>query len=448
MRDAARASLDVMTFEPLVSGDAGTGPHVWDVAALVHAVADALAARFGAVAVRGELSGYGRAASGHSYFTLKDARGTAALRCAMFRRAASLLDFAPGDGDLVELRGRLAVYEPRGELQFVVESMRRAGAGALYERFLRLKAQLEAEGLFDADCKRPISACPRAIGIVTSMAAAVLRDVASALARRAPHVRLIVYPSPVQGGEAPAALAAAIALAGSRAEVDTLLVCRGGGSIEDLWAFNEAVVVRAIAACALPVISGVGHETDTTLADFAADLRAPTPTAAAELAALPRDDALAALQALAAQARRAVAQRLDAQAQRLDRAAWRIARPARALLPHRQRLEQLAQTQQSLLLRRLQQERQRRDVLALRLHIAARAQPARARQSTELLAARLIALDPERVLSRGYAWLSDAQGQALVSAAQLHRGQLLTARLADGLAHAEVRDVERAPRSE
>ncbi|WP_309626584.1 exodeoxyribonuclease VII large subunit, partial [Methylibium sp.] len=207
-----------MTFEPLVSGDAGTGPHVWDVAALVHAVADTLAARFGAVAVRGELSGYGRAASGHSYFTLKDARGTAALRCAMFRRAASLLDFAPGDGDLVELRGRLAVYEPRGELQFVVESMRRAGAGALYERFLRLKAQLEAEGLFDADCKRPISACPRAIGIVTSMAAAVLRDVASALARRAPHVRLIVYPSPVQGGEAPAALAAAIALAGSRAE--------------------------------------------------------------------------------------------------------------------------------------------------------------------------------------------------------------------------------------
>ncbi|HKX95478.1 MAG TPA: exodeoxyribonuclease VII large subunit, partial [Methylibium sp.] len=248
---------------PAASG----GVQVWEVAALVHAVGDALAARFGAVAVRGELAGFQRAASGHCYFTLKDADGSAALRCAMFRRAASLLDFAPADGALVELRGRLAVYEPRGELQFIVESMRRAGAGALYERFLRLKAQLEAEGLFDAARKRPLPAFPRRIGIVTSLAAAALHDVLTALARRAPQVQAIVYPSPVQGAEAPAALAAAIEAAGRRAEVDTLIVCRGGGSLEDLWAFNEALVVRAIAACPLPVVVGVGHETDVTLAD-------------------------------------------------------------------------------------------------------------------------------------------------------------------------------------
>ncbi|MEN9543725.1 MAG: hypothetical protein RLZZ598_558, partial [Pseudomonadota bacterium] len=275
------------------------GRPVWEVAALVRAVADALAQRFAVVTVRGEIGGFSRAASGHCYFTLKDAEGTAALRCAMFRRAAALMASAPREGDAVELRGRLAVYEPRGELQFIVESLQHAGAGALFERFLRLKAELEAEGLFDVARKRPVPARPRRIGIVTSLGAAVLRDVVTALARRAPQVELLIYPSPVQGLDAPAELAAAIALASRRAEVDTLLVCRGGGSLEDLWAFNEAVVVRAIAACSVPVISGVGHETDVTLADFAADLRAPTPTAAAELAALPREELLADLQALA-----------------------------------------------------------------------------------------------------------------------------------------------------
>lgn len=299
------------------------GPRVWEVAALVHAVADTLAARFASVAVRGEVSGYTRAASGHCYFTLKDAEGTAALRCAMFRRAASLLDFAPEEGHLVELRGRLAVYEPRGELQFVVESMQRAGAGVLYERFLRLKAQLEAEGLFDATRKRTIVRHPACIGVVTSLAAAALHDVLTALQRRAPQVRVIVYPSPVQGAEAPAALAAAIETAGRHGRADTLIVTRGGGSLEDLWAFNEALVVRAVAASRIPVIAGIGHETDVSLVDFAADLRAPTPTAAAELAAMPREEALAVLHDLARRARRGVALRLDGQAQRLDRTADR-----------------------------------------------------------------------------------------------------------------------------
>ena len=225
---------------------------VWSVAGLVQAVADTLAARFPVCVVRGELSAFTRAASGHCYFSLKDAEGAAALlRCAMFRRAASLLDFAPADGQLVEIRGRLAVYEPRGELQFVVEGMQRAGAGALYEQFLRLKARLEAQGLFDAQRKRPIAAFPRRIGVVTSLGAAALHDVLSALARRSPQVEVVVYPSLVQGADAPAALALALATASQRAEVDTLLLCRGGGSLEDLWAFNDERVVRAVAACSM-----------------------------------------------------------------------------------------------------------------------------------------------------------------------------------------------------
>ncbi len=422
-------------------GEARGGVQVWEVAALVHAVADALSARFGAVAVRGELGGFQRAASGHCYFTLKDADGSAALRCAMFRRAASLLDFAPADGALVELRGRVAVYEPRGELQFVVESMRRAGAGALYERFLRLKAQLEAEGLFDAARKRPLPALPRRIGIVTSLAAAALHDVLTALRRRAPQVQVIVYPSPVQGADAPAALAAAIERAGRRAEVDTLLVCRGGGSLEDLWAFNEAVAVRAIAACPLPVVVGVGHETDVTLADLAADLRAPTPTAAAELAAPARALLLERLSGLAEAARRAVARRLDGEAQRLDRATLRLARPAQALTVHRERLATLTERHRAARVRRLDRLRQRQELLAPRLVQALRQSQGGARQRLELLAARLQALDPSQVLARGYAWLSDEGGRALVSVGQLQPGQSVAARLADGEADLRVERV-------
>ena len=214
----------------------GARRSVWSVGELVHQVAELVNAGIGACTVRGEISGFSRAASGHCYFNLKDAEGGAALiRCAMFRRAASMLGFAPSDGQLVELRGRLGVYEPRGELQFVVEAMQRAGAGALYEQFLRIKAKLEAEGLFDPSSKRPLPEYPAAIGVVTSLGAAALHDVLTALSRRVPHIRVIVYPSLVQGADAPAMLVDAIAAASARAEVDVLLVCRGGGSLEDLW---------------------------------------------------------------------------------------------------------------------------------------------------------------------------------------------------------------------
>ncbi|HZY15041.1 MAG TPA: exodeoxyribonuclease VII large subunit, partial [Ramlibacter sp.] len=269
---------------------------VWAVGALCRAVADALEARFNPVAVRGELTGFSRAASGHCYFSLKDGQGQ--LRCAMFRRSASLLDFSPRDGELVEVTGRLGVYEARGDLQLVVESMRRAGQGALFEQFLRLKAKLEAEGLFDAARKRQVPLLPRGIGIVTSLGAAALHDVVTCLRRRAPHVPVVLAPAAVQGSDAPGQLVAGLqALYGlaARGDVDLILLVRGGGSIEDLWAFNDEQLARTIVASPVPLVSGVGHETDFPIADFCADLRAPTPTAAAELAAQPRDTWLAAL---------------------------------------------------------------------------------------------------------------------------------------------------------
>ena len=420
----------------------GSRRSVWGVAALVREVAELIAAGIGACTVRGEISGFSRAASGHCYFNLKDSDGgTALIRCAMFRRAAGLLGFAPADGQLVELRGRLGVYEPRGELQFVVEAMQRAGAGALYEQFLRIKASLEAQGLFDLARKRPLPAYPGAVGIVTSPGAAALHDVLTALARRAPQLRVIVYPSLVQGSEAPAQLAAAIALASTRAEVDALIVCRGGGSLEDLWAFNDERVVRAICAASMPVVSGVGHETDVTLADFAADLRAPTPTAAAELVAPTREACLQMLQAYASLMSRRLVEVIDQNAQRLDRAALRLSRPAQGVRRQGERLSLLAHRLANHAPRELQAQRARLVQAQGDLHHGSAMQLAAARQRLDALAARLRALDPSQVLARGYAWLSDAAGRAVTSAQLLEVGQPLQAVLQDGVADVRVTQV-------
>lgn len=417
---------------------------VWGVAVLLAAVSDALQARFAVCVVQGEISGFTRAASGHCYFSLKDADGQAAtLRCAMFRRAASLLDFQPADGALVELRGRVALYEPRGELQFIVEAMRRAGAGALYEQFLRLKAKLEAEGLFDAARKRPLPAFARRLGVVTSTAGAALHDVLTTLARRAPHVQVIVYPSLVQGTDAPQALVQALALANARAEVDALLLCRGGGSLEDLWAFNDERVVRAVAASVLPLICGVGHETDLTLADLAADLRAPTPTAAAELAVPARQAQLDQLGVLALALRRCVEQRLDAAAQRLDRAALRLSRPSDALAQQRRRLALLTQRWAQALPRMQTLQSMRLDALAQRHRLALGRAAAAPAARLNMLAARLAALDPKQVLARGYAWLDDGRGRALSSVEQLPVGAQVRAVLADGQAQMQVLSTDR-----
>ena len=443
-------------------------PRIWPVGALTRAVADALEARFNPVAVRGEVSGFTRASSGHCYFSLKDENGQ--LRCAMFRRAAGLLGFAPREGDQVEVRGRLTVYEPRGDLQLVVESMQRAGQGALFEQFLRLKERLEAEGLFAAERKRPLPAMPRAIGLVTSLGAAALHDVLHALARRVPHIPVLLAPATVQGAGAPAELRNALqklyllapggrrpganSVAESVPPIDLILLVRGGGSIEDLWAFNDEQLARTIAASPVPVISGVGHETDFSIADFVADLRAPTPTAAAELASAPREQWLAGVDALQERIDRALRRRLDAEAQRIDWLTQRLGRPSQAVASERLRLGRAEQRLRHALALRLERERAqlarwaerlpsavppplatergRLQRLAERLPVALVRQHEAAQQRLERAALRLAALDPQRVLERGYAWLEDEAGRPVTRAAQTTPGQALAATLADG----------------
>lgn len=422
--------------------NAAPGLRVWDVAGLLLAVSDALAARFSAVAVRGELSGFSRAGSGHCYFTLKDSSGASAgLRCAMFRRAAMMLPFNPQDGQQVELRGRLAVYEARGELQMIVEAMQRVGVGSLYEEFLRLKARLAAQGLFDMALKRPLPAFPRRLAVVTSPSGAAIHDVLTTLARRAPQVGVVLVPALVQGTQAPDAIVQALARANELADVELILLCRGGGSLEDLWAFNDERVVRAVRASRLPVVCGVGHETDVTLADLAADLRAPTPTAAAELAAPEREAQLQALQARADILSRRVRQRLDGASQGLDTLALRLHRPAQHLGAERARLSALAQRHGATLGRALEVQRVALAHRCQRLVQAARSAQGRQVDRLQAQTARLAALDPRRVLSRGYAWVEAADGRAIVSARSLQPGQTLRAVWADGAARATVDEV-------
>jgi exodeoxyribonuclease VII large subunit len=423
------------------------GRSVWSVSALIAAVAGWVESGFPACTVRGEISGFSRAASGHCYFNLKDPQGGAALRCAMFRRAAQLSAFLPREGDAVEVRGRLVVYEPRGELQLVVEAMTKSGAGALYERFLQLKAKLEAEGLFEAGAKRALPPYPRAVGVVTSLAGAALHDVATTLARRSPHLRVVVYPSLVQGVDAPGALCEAIATAAVRREVDVLIVCRGGGSLEDLWAFNEVSVVRAICAAPMPVVSGVGHETDVTLADLAADLRAPTPTAAAELVAPATAAALEALMAAEAALTRRISAALEREAQRLDRAALRLARPSDGLARRGHGIDLLAQRLATTLRRDLALCRAASDATAARAHAILRRELARRAARVDAAAIRLGAIDPRRVLARGYALLADAAGHPVSSVTQLRPGDSLVATLHDGLAGVDVRSITGTPSS-
>jgi exodeoxyribonuclease VII large subunit len=413
------------------------GARVWAVGALCRAVADALDARFNPVSVRGEISGFSRAASGHCYFSLKDESGQ--LRCAMFRRAASLLDFPPRDGDQVEVRGRLAVYEPRGDLQLVVESLRRAGQGALFEQFMQRKARLEAEGLFDPVRKRTLPTLPRAIGLVTSLGAAALHDVVTALRRRVPHIPVVLAPAAVQGANAPAELVRSLqGLYALEPKVDVILLVRGGGSIEDLWAFNDESLARAIVQSPVPVVSGVGHETDFTIADFCADLRAPTPTAAAELVAAPRELWLGALGLIEERLRDAVTTRVDLLSQRLDQATARLGRPSALAARQRLGLAHQAQRLHYAVLARTGRFVQAQQALATRGPLGLRATLARHHERLDRAALRLQLLDPALVLQRGYAWLTDADGRAVMHAADLAPDDHVTARLSDGTVDLKV----------
>ncbi|WP_296921498.1 exodeoxyribonuclease VII large subunit [Polaromonas sp.] len=397
---------------------------------MLRAIADSLEARFNPVAVKGELIGFSRAASGHCYFSLKDEQGQ--IRCAMFRRAASLLDFPPRDGQLVEVRGRLGVYEPRGELQLIVEAMQQAGQGNLFERFVQIKNKLEAEGLFDAGRKRALPLLPKAIGVVTSLGAAALHDVVTALQRRAPHIPVVIYSASVQGAQAPGELRQALQLAYARAEVDVLLLVRGGGAMEDLWAFNDEELARLIVASPVPVVCGVGHETDFTIAEFCADLRAPTPTAAAELCAQPQKVWLGELVDLQDRLRCGVERQLQASNQRLDWAAARVTRPSHLVTRQHARLGGHTQGLRHALQSAIQREKSNLQAMSLAFPQALGQNLAHQQRRLERAQLRLAPLDPKLVLQRGYAWLADMQGQAVTGVADTAPGQALRATLADG----------------
>lgn len=379
--------------------------------------------------VAGEVSNLVRAASGHVYFTLKDDQ--AQVRCALFRNAAQRVLWRMENGQQLELRAQVTLYEARGDFQLTVEAVRRAGQGRLYEAFLRLRDRLQREGVFDSAKKRSLPRFPRCLGIVTSPQAAALQDVRAALARRAPHVPVILYPSPVQGTDAPARLVAALRAAAEHGRCDLLLLVRGGGSLEDLWSFNDEYLARNIAASPIPVICGVGHETDLTIADLAADRRAATPTAAAELASAGWFEAAAELAALALRLRTALRRGLQNRMQRLDHLARRLVDPAERLARARHRLTQLSARLAAAAERR--RHRQQAELTELRLRLA-RARPridAR-RTQVERLAAALHALDPRAALARGYALVRADDGQLVRSYRQLRVGAAITLQLADG----------------
>ena len=387
---------------------------VLSVSELLRSVRDTLERRFPLLWVRGEVSNLSRAPSGHLYFTLKD-RGAQA-ECVLFRSRAAALELPLREGSQVEAQVLVSLYEPRGRFQLTVERVRPAGLGPLYERFLRVKEKLEREGLFDSALKRSPPEYPRCIGVITSLAAAAMRDVLTTLARRNPSVPVIVYPAPVQGEGAADRLISAIKRANRRAECDVLLLVRGGGSIEDLWAFNEEALARAIRASGIPVIVGVGHESDFTIADFAADRRAPTPTAAAELAIAPRAELLGRMAQCVRALSREMRRRLQYAMQALDGSARRLVHPAQRLRNAEQTLAQLR----------------------TRLAFAFGHRVHRCAARVERLQASLAGLDPTAVLGRGYSITRTAGGEVVRDAAQVQHGERLSTTLSRGTLESQV----------
>jgi exodeoxyribonuclease VII large subunit len=412
-------------------------PQVISVSALNRMAREALERSLPLMWVAGEISNFKRYESGHCYFTLKDAQ--AQVDCVMFRHRAQLLGWQPGDGAQVEVRALPTVYEARGKFQLNVEVMRRAGLGALYEAFERLKAKLGKEGLFDPERKRPLPRFPRAIGVVTSPQAAALRDVLTTLRRRMPRLPVFLYPAPVQGEGAGERVAAAVTLAGERAECDVLIVCRGGGSIEDLWAFNDEAVARAIVECPIPVVTGIGHETDFTIADFAADRRAPTPTGAAELASPGREELSKLLTHLGHRLLRVAVRALEERMQRLDYLSRRLVHPGEKIRGQLRELRHLAARFFVAWERGLEGPARQAAELARRLREGAR----RRLDATAALLARLDAhvqhMNPQAVLERGYSITESAAGGIVRDGSRLAVGEKIAITFARGRVDAEVK---------
>jgi exodeoxyribonuclease VII large subunit len=410
-------------------------PQILTVAELNREARRLLEQQFPLLWVAGEISNLTRAASGHIYFSLKDAQ--AQVRCVMFRSRAQLLPWKLDNGQQVEVQALVTLYEARGDFQLNVEGMRRAGIGRLYELFLKLREKLASEGLFAPERKREIPRYPRRVGIVTSPQAAALRDVIAAFRRRAPHVELIIYPTLVQGAEAPTAIVAALDKAHARNECDVLLIVRGGGSIEDLWAFNNEAVARQLAVSPAPTICGVGHETDTTIADYVADRRAATPTAAAELASAGWFEAAAEVEALDDALRSTLQSVLEARMQALDRLALRLVHPAQRLAASRQRLELLAHRLQAAMQQGMTQQ-PRLDRLNHRLRQAMAGQLARQQRRLSHCQGALAGLSPLATLERGYSIVRTADGRIVQDAAQVAAGDALQLQFSRGSAGARV----------
>ena len=434
-----------------------SGEEILSVSTLNRLARQALESRFPLLWVSGEISNLRRPASGHLYFALKDEG--AQVDCVMFRGRAQLLPFLLQDGMRVEARALVTLYEARGGFQLNVEALRHAGIGALFEAFARLRAKLEHEGLFALERRLPLPRFPQRIGIVTSLQAAALRDILAALARRAPHLPVVIYPTLVQGEEAAANIAEAIRNAASRDECDVVLVARGGGSIEDLWAFNEEVVARAIDACPIPLVTGIGHETDTTIADLVADCRAATPTAAAELVSAGYVEAQGELRRLATAMRTEMRRRLQERMQRIDILGRRLVHPGerlgrlRAETAHlatrldaglRQRIGSRFADLQRLMarfaLRRPDLRHAQRDLdeLAGRLRASASAGLSRQANRVAQLAASLDHLSPQAVLQRGYSLVRKTDGSIVRDAAQLTVAEPVQLTFGTGAAEAQV----------
>lgn len=434
-----------------------SGEEILSVSALNRLARQALEQRFPLLWVSGEISNLRRPASGHVYFALKDEN--AQVDCVMFRNRSQLVPFRLQDGLRVEARALVTLYEARGGFQLGIETLRQAGIGALFEAFARLREKLEKEGLFAAERRLPLPRFPRRIGIVTSLQAAALRDVLAALERRARHLPVAIYPTLVQGEGAAAGIADAIRTAAERGECDLLIVARGGGSIEDLWAFNEEIVARAIDACPIPIVSGIGHETDTTIADLVADCRAATPTAAAELASAGWFEAQAELRRLANELRHHMQRRLQERMQRVDLLARRLSHPGERLGRLRAETAHLASRLGSslrqkivacrtdmqgletrLAVRRPDIRHAQRDLdeLAGRVRAAAAVGLTQHRHRLQSLAASLGHLSPQAVLARGFSLVRKSDGSIVRSSAQLDDGDRLRLTFGEGEAEAQV----------
>jgi exodeoxyribonuclease VII large subunit len=389
-------------------------PKVLTVSELNRLAKEVLEQSFPLFWVSGEISNLTRAASGHWYFSLKDAG--AQVSCVMFRGRNSYLDWTPKEGDKVEARALVTLYEARGSFQLTIEFLQRAGSGALFEAFEKLKAKLQQEGLFDPAFKQAIPAHPKRIGIVTSPDAAALHDVLTTLRRRMSSIPVIIYPTPVQGKGVATQIAHAINSAHERNECDVLIICRGGGSMEDLWQFNEEVVARAIANCRIPTISGVGHETDFTICDFVADTRAATPTAAAELASPSRESLLNRLKQLSLQLNKSSVDGLMQRAQMLDYLARRLVSPSQQIGQQKQQLAQLAH----------------------RLSLNIKQQLHRQQNNLNQIEQNLHHLNPQAVLTRGYAFAQTKDGEIINNSGQIKAGDAINLTFGEGEAEAVV----------